>query len=86
MAKNLFTIALCVIIILSAILIGSPLNSNIEAVNIIISILTICYSVWNCKKNKENVYGNYRNISRNTCVQYYKFYNNFYEQIMKVGR
>lgn len=47
-----------IIILLSAILIGSPLDSNIEIVNIIISISTIGYIIWNCKKKKEKIYYN----------------------------
>lgn len=58
MVEKIFTIILSVIIILSAILIGSPLKNNIAIINCIISILTIGYIIWNSKKNKEKIITN----------------------------
>ena len=42
MKNRILNLTLCIIIILSAFLIGSSLKSNLEVVNSIIALLTIC--------------------------------------------
>lgn len=56
--KKIITSFTIIIVLMSAILIGSPLSSNIEIINITITIGTIIYIIWNCKKKEESIFSN----------------------------
>lgn len=56
--NKILIIALSIIIIMSSILIGGPLKSNIEIVNALISTVAVCYIMWKTIKEKKKFIAN----------------------------
>lgn len=62
MANKILMVCLSIVIIMSSIAIGGPLNSNIKVINSIITIVAILYILWNKIKEKKKIITNEMDI------------------------